>query len=348
MEMKPLGRTGIRVTDLCLGTMTFGTQTSEADGHKQLDMALEAGINFVDTAEMYPVNPISKETVGRTEEILGNWNAANPSRRGDYVLATKHSGAGFAHARDGAWISGETIPKAIEGSLRRLRTDCIDLYQFHWPNRGSYMFRQNWNYAPSGHNTNEVLDNMQDCLEALQAQVDKGNIRAFGLSNESAWGTAQWLRIAEQMGAPRVASVQNEYSLLCRHFDTDMAELSAHEDVGLMAFSPLGTGYLTGKYQGGAIPDASRMSLNPSMGGRKSNRVLDAVGAYLTVAERHGLDPVHMALAWCRTRPFMMSAIFGATTITQLEHILADNDLRLSDDVVAEIDQAHRAHPMPY
>ncbi len=348
MEMKPLGRTGIRVTDLCLGTMTFGTQTSEADGHKQLDMALEAGINFVDTAEMYPVNPISKETVGRTEEILGNWNAANPSRRGDYVLATKHSGAGFAHVRDGAWITGETIPEAIEGSLRRLRTDCIDLYQFHWPNRGSYMFRQNWNYAPSGHNTNEVLDNMQGCLAALQTQVDKGNIRAFGLSNESAWGTAQWLRIAEQMGAPRVASVQNEYSLLCRHFDTDMAELSVHEDVGLMAFSPLGTGYLTGKYQGGAIPDASRMSLNPSMGGRNSNRVLDAVRAYLEVAERHGLDPIHMALAWCRARPFMMSAIFGATTIAQLEHILAGKDLRLSDDVVAEIDQAHRAHPMPY
>ncbi|WP_170328965.1 aldo/keto reductase [Ruegeria arenilitoris] len=348
MEMKPLGRTGIMVTDLCLGTMTFGTQTSEADGHTQIDMALEAGINFVDTAEMYPVNPISKETVGRTEEIVGNWNAANLSRRGDYVLATKHSGAGFAHARDGAWITGETIPEAIEGSLRRLQTDCIDLYQFHWPNRGSYMFRQNWNYSPSGHNTNEVLDNMQGCLAALQAQVDKGNIRAFGLSNESAWGTAQWLRIAEQMGTPRVASVQNEYSLLCRHFDTDMAELSVHEDVGLMAFSPLGAGFLTGKYQGGAVPDASRMSLNPDMGGRKSNRVLGAVAAYLEIAERHGLDPVHMALAWCRTRPFMMSAIFGATTVTQLERILAGRELRLSDEVVAEIGQAHRAHPMPY
>jgi aryl-alcohol dehydrogenase-like predicted oxidoreductase len=348
MEMKPLGRTGMMVTDLCLGTMTFGTQTSEVNGHTQMDMALEAGINFVDTAEMYPVNPISKETVGRTEEILGNWNAANPSRRGDYVLATKHSGAGFAHARDGVWISGETIPEAIEGSLRRLQTDCIDLYQFHWPNRGSYMFRQNWNYSPSGHNTNEVLDNMQDCLTALQAQVDKGNIRAFGLSNESAWGTAQWLRIAEQMGAPRVASVQNEYSLLCRHFDTDMAELSVHEDVGLMAFSPLGAGFLTGKYQGGAVPEGSRMAHNAEMGGRKSERVFDAVAAYKAIAERHGLDPVHMALAWCRTRPFMMSAIFGATTVAQLEHILTGKDLRLSDEVVAEISQAHRAHPMPY
>ncbi|MCA0927267.1 aldo/keto reductase [Ruegeria profundi] len=348
MEMKPLGRTGIMVSDLCLGTMTFGTQTSEADGHTQIELALDAGINFVDAAEMYPVNPISKETVGRTEEILGNWNAANPSRRGDYILATKHSGAGFAHARDGAPISGQTIPEAIEGSLRRLQTDCIDLYQFHWPNRGSYMFRQNWNYAPSGHNTNEVLDNMQECLQALQAQVDKGNIRAFGLSNESAWGTAQWLRIAERMGAPRVASVQNEYSLLCRHFDTDMAELSVHEDVGLMAFSPLGAGFLTGKYQGGAVPDGSRMSLVAEMGGRNSPRVFQAVAAYLEIAERHKLDPVHMALAWCRTRPFMMSAIFGATSVAQLEHILAGKDLRLSDEVMAEIGQAHRAHPMPF
>ncbi|WP_170759613.1 aldo/keto reductase [Ruegeria lacuscaerulensis] len=348
MEMKPLGRTGIQVSDLCLGTMTFGTQTSEADAHTQMSIALDAGINFIDAAEMYPVNPVSKETIGRTEEILGNWNAANPARRGDYVLATKHSGAGFAHVRDGAPISAQTIHEAIEGSLRRLRTDCIDLYQFHWPNRGSYMFRQNWNYSPSGHNTEEVLDNMQECLEALQFQVDKGNIRAFGLSNESAWGTGQWLRLAEQMGAPRVASVQNEYSLLCRHFDTDMAELSVHEDVGLMAFSPLGAGFLTGKYQGGAVPEGSRMSLVPQMGGRVSNRVFLAVAAYLEIAERHGLDPIHMALAWCRTRRFVMSAIFGATSVEQLQHILAGKDLQLPDEILAEISQAHRANPMPF
>ncbi|MEO1106489.1 MAG: aldo/keto reductase [Pseudomonadota bacterium] len=348
MEMKPLGRTGIMVSDLCLGTMTFGTQTSEPEAHAQMDLALGAGINFVDAAEMYPVNPISKETVGRTEEILGNWNAANAARRGDYVLATKHSGAGFAHARDGAPISAQTIPEAIEGSLRRLQTDYIDLYQFHWPNRGSYMFRQNWNYAPSGQNTYEVLENMQGCLEALQDQVEKGNIRAFGLSNESAWGTAQWLRLSEQMDAPRVASVQNEYSLLCRHFDTDMAELSMHEDVGLMAFSPLATGLLTGKYQGGAVPAGSRKSISPELGGRDSDRVYDAVAAYLEVASNHGLDPTHMALAWCRTRPFMMSSIFGATTVAQLDHILAGDDLSLSSEVLNAIGQVHRAHPMPF
>lgn len=348
MNKKPLGRTGIMVSDLCLGTMTFGTQTSEVEAHRQMDMALSAGINFVDAAEMYPVNPISAETVGRTEEILGNWNAANRSRRGDYVLATKHSGSGFMHARDGAPISDETIPQAIEGSLKRLQTECIDLYQFHWPNRGSYMFRQNWDFAPGGGKRAEVLDEMQACLEALQGQVDKGNIRAFGLSNESAWGTAQWLRLSEQSGGPRVASIQNEYSLLCRLFDTDLAELCMYEDVGLLAFSPLGAGFLTGKYQGDAVPDGSRMSLVPQMGGRNSERVRTAVAAYLQIAERHGLDPIHMALAWCRSRPFMASTIFGATTVEQLQHILAGSDMVLADEVMGDISAAHRAFPMPY
>lgn len=347
MKMNPLGRTGMMVSELCLGTMTFGTQTSEADAHAQIDMALAAGVNFVDTAEMYPVNPVSKETVGDSEAIIGTWNAKT-GRRGDYILATKHSGEGLAAVRDGEPISSKTIAPTIEGSLRRLKTDYIDLYQFHWPNRGSYMFRKNWTYDPSGQNRDETLANMEDCLAALQSQVDKGNIRAFGLSNESAWGTAQWLRLSEERGYPRVASIQNEYSLLCRMYDTDLAELSVNEDVGLMAFSPLGTGLLTGKYQNGAVPEGSRKTLNPELGGRHSPRVYGAVDAYLEIARKHGLDPVHMALAWCRTRPFMASAIFGATTMPQLEHALKSVEVSLSDDVLAEIDAAHRAHPMPY
>lgn len=347
MKMNPLGRTGMTVSELCLGTMTFGTQTSEADAHTQIDMALAAGVNFVDTAEMYPVNPVSKETVGHSEAIIGNWNEKT-GRRSDYILATKHSGEGLAVVRDGEAISSKTIAPTIEGSLKRLKTDYIDLYQFHWPNRGSYMFRKNWSYDPSGQNREENLANMLDCLEALQAQVDKGNIRAFGLSNESAWGTAQWLRLSEEKGYPRVASIQNEYSLLCRMYDTDLAELSVNEDVGLMAFSPLGTGLLTGKYQGGVVPEGSRKTLNPDLGGRHSPRVYAAVDAYLEIAKRHGLDPVHMALAWCRTRPFMASAIFGATTVAQLEHALQSVDVTLDAQVLEEIDAAHRAHPMPY
>ena len=347
MKRNPLGQTDITVSALSLGTMTFGTQTPKDDAHQQMDMALEAGIDFWDTAEMYPVNPIAAEHTGRSEEFLGDW-FEKTGRRNEVVLATKHSGAGLKIWRDGAPISSQTIPEAIEGSLKRLKTDHIDLYQFHWPNRGSYMFRQNWTYDPSGQNKAETLAHMEDALEALQKEVDKGRIRAFGLSNESAWGTAQWLRISEDKGLPRVASVQNEYSLMCRMYDTDLAELSVNENVGLMAFSPLATGYLTGKYRDGAVPKGSRMDINGTLGGRVSDRAPAAVEAYMAVAQKHGLDLVHMSLAWCMQRPFMMSAIFGATNVDQLAHIIAGKDLVLSPEVMKDIDAAHRAHPMPY
>ena len=347
MKTKPLGRTGIDVSILCLGSMTWGTQNTAEEAHDQIDRALAAGINFIDTAEMYPVNPVSAETVGRTERIIGLWFAER-GKRENVILATKHSGEGLKYVRGGAPITSETIPRAVEGSLRRLKTDYIDLYQFHWPNRGSYMFRQNWDYDPSGQDPADVRQNMDDCLGALQAEVDKGRIRAFGLSNESAWGTGQWLAASERTGGPRVASVQNEYSLLCRLYDTDMAETSLNEDVGLLAFSPLGTGLLTGKYQGGAVPENSRMSLSPELGGRKSERVFDAVDAYLQIAQRHGLDPSQMAIAWCLTRPFMTSAIFGATTMEQLELAIGAAEVTLSDEVMREISVAHRAFPMPY
>ncbi|WP_370231261.1 aldo/keto reductase [Cognatishimia sp.] len=347
MKRNPLGQSDITVSALSLGTMTFGTQTAEDDAQRQMDMALDAGIDFWDTAEMYPVNPIAAEHTGRSEEFLGNW-FEKTGRRDEVVLATKHSGEGMKIWRDGAPISSKTIPEAIEGSLKRLKTDYIDLYQFHWPNRGSYMFRKNWTYDPSSQNKAETLAHIEDALEALQKEVDKGRIRAFGLSNESAWGTAQWLRLSEDKGLPRVASIQNEYSMMCRLYDTDLAELSVNENVGLMAFSPLATGYLTGKYRNGAVPDGSRMSLSSNLGGRVSERAPEAVEAYLAIAQKHGLDPVHMALAWCMQRPFMMSAIFGATTVDQLAHIIDGKDLVLSAEVMKDIDAAHRAHPMPY
>ena len=347
MRMKPLGRTGMMVSELCLGSMTWGTQTTAEVGHAQIDMALERGVNFIDTAEMYPVNPISAETIGRTEEIIGQWNARS-GRRDEVILATKHSGAGMKHARDGAEISSKTIPAAIEASLRRLQTDHIDLYQFHWPNRGSYMFRQNWAFDPSSQNRAETINHMEEALDALQRQVDKGTIRAFGLSNESAWGTGQWLRLSEDRGLPRVASIQNEYSLMCRLYDTDLAELGVNEDVGLLAFSPMAAGFLTGKYQGGAVPEGSRMSLNAELGGRKTRRAFAAVDAYLDIARQHGLNVVHMALAWAARRPFTCSAIFGATTLAQLDVALGASQVELSAEVLQDIDTAHRAHPMPY
>lgn len=347
MKMNPLGRTGINVSNLCLGTMTYSTQTPEKDAFLQMDTALDHGVNFFDTAEMYPVNPKLAETTGNTERVIGNWFQTS-GRRQEVVLATKHSGEGFSGARNGAPITAKTIPVVVEENLARLKTDYIDLYQFHWPNRGSYMFRKNWTYDPTTQSKEETLDNMAECLEALQKLVDQGKIRAFGLSNESAWGAAQWLRLSEDRGLPRVASIQNEYSLLCRLYDTDLAELSHNEDVGLLAFSPLATGFLTGKYQGDAMPKGSRMTYGEGMGGRNTQRVRPAAAAYLDIAQRHGIDPVHLALAFCTSRPFMASAIFGATTQPQVENILRGADTELSDEVLSEIDQAHRAHPMPF
>lgn len=347
MKMLPLGRTDIQVSDWCLGTMTFGNQTPQNDAHCQLDMALDAGLNFIDTAEAYPVNPISAETAGRSEEVIGNWLKSN-GRRQEVVIATKVSGPNPGWVRDGRGYDGAIIREAVDTSLKRLQTDVIDLYQLHWPVRGSYMFRQNWTYDPSGQNRAQTMDHMMDVLTALGDMVNAGKIRSVGMSNESAWGMTQWTRLAEENNLPRMVSVQNEYSLLCRLYDTDMAEMAVNEDVTLLSFSPLACGLLSGKYQGGAVPADSRMSLNGDMGGRMTDRTLPVTQVYLDLAAKHGLDPMHMAMAWQRTRPFAVSAIFGATTSGQLAHLLAGKDVTLSDDLCGEIDALHRAHPMPY
>ena len=346
MRYIPLGSTDIEVSQLCLGTMTFGTQTPESDAHAQIDASLDAGINFVDTAEAYPVNPMLPETAGLTETIIGNW-IAKSGRRDDIVLATKICGPG-GPCRDGAPISVEGIREAVEGSLSRLQTDYIDLYQLHWPNRGGYMFRQNWTYDPSQQDKARTVAHMEGVLGELQAQVEAGRIRHVGLSNETAWGTAQWLNIAERMGTPRMQTVQNEFSLMDRLYDTDMAELSHNEQVTLLAYSPLAAGMLTGKYTGGAVPEGSRMSLEPDMFGRRSDRAISIAQMYADIAARHGLHPVNMALAFVSQRPYPSSPIFGATNIDQLQVILDGKDVVLSDEVIAEINDTHRANPMPY
>ena len=346
MKTLTLGKTGLTVSELCLGTMTWGTQNTEAEGHAQADMALKAGVTFWDTAEMYPVNPVRAETVGRTEEIIGSWIAARGGRD-RIVLATKITGKGQM-IRSGQPITGATMRTAVEASLRRLRTDYVDLYQLHWPNRGSYHFRQSWRYAPKGIDRAAETASMTDILTTAQALVAEGKIRAIGLSNESVWGAAHWLHLADSLGLPRMATVQNEYSLLCRQFDTDWAELSVVEDMPLLAFSPLATGLLSGKYAGGVIPEGSRRSLNPDLSGRITARVFPAVAAYLGVATRHGLDPCQMAIAFCRTRPFPTIPIIGATTPDQLRTNLGAAGITLSSEVLRDIAETHRAHPMPY
>ncbi|MCR9085989.1 MAG: aldo/keto reductase [Rhodobacteraceae bacterium] len=348
MNYNTLGDTDLEVTDLCLGTMTWGTKNTEAEGHAQIDRALAHGLNFIDTAEMYPVIPVLAENVGRTEEIVGSW-FAKTGKRNDWVLATKITGANGGFCRDGAPISSGEIAKAVEGSLRRLQTDVIDLYQLHWPNRGSYCFRQNWDYDPSDQVKQDTVAHMEDVLGELQRQVAAGKIRHIGLSNESAWGVAKWLEVAERIGAPRMVSIQNEYSLLHRLFDTDLAEVTANEHVGLLAYSPLAFGMLTGKYRGGTVPEGTRgADTDGGMHGRMTPRAVGAMDAYEDIARKHGLNYTQMALAWCRQRPFMTSAIFGATSLEQLDEILPATELTLSDEVLAEISAAHRQHAMPY
>ena len=341
MRTVPLGPSDT-ISEIMLGTMTFGTQTSEDEAHAQLAMAADAGVTWIDTAEIYPVTPMRPETMGLTEAICGRWLAANPGR---LRVATKHPGEG-SMCRDGEPITPESIPRVIEGSLERLQVEAIDLYQLHWPNRGSFQFRKSWTYRPEGARA-AILQDLADCHGALAREVARGTIRAFGLSNESTWGMMQWIGLAGD-GPTRPVSIQNEYSLLARLADTDLTEMMAYEQVTMLAFSPLATGLLTGKYRGGAIPEGSRRSIGPQLGGRWTERVQPAVEAHLALARAHGIDPVHMALAWLQTRPFACSAILGATTTAQLAHGLKAADLLLPDVLVAAIDETNRAHPLPY
>ena len=350
MERVRLGGSEVMVSAVSLGTMTFGNQTARDEAHRQLDMALDAGIGFLDTAEMYPVNPVRRETVGRSEEILGAWLALRGNR--DRVqIATKATGPSDKVRPEG--YDGSTIGDIINRSLRRLGTDCIDLYQLHWPVRGSYAFRQNWRYDPSKQDRQRTLDHMAGVIEALKQARQAGKIRAFGLSNESAWGTLRWIDTAERLGGPRVVSVQNEYSLLHRLYDTDMAEVAANENVTLLAYSPLAAGLLTGKYAEGE-PDGSRAAVDRAaggsgdLGGRRTPRAAAAVAAWHALAAELGLDPIHMAIAFTRQRPFACIPIIGATTCDQLDHLLRGLDLVLTPDALRRIDRLHRDHPLPY
>lgn len=344
MKRNRLGRTDLMVTEICLGTMTWGSQNTQAEGHAQIDHALEAGVNFMDTAELYAV-PGSRETSGRTEEIIGNWFAAT-GKRDKWILASKIGGGGSAHIRGGRRADGPSIREAVDASLKRLRTDYIDLYQIHWASRGHYNFDHGWTYTPENQDTGDVLANILDMLEALDALVKAGKIRHVGVSNETAWGICQYLRLAEMHGLPRVVSVQNEYSLIRRQFDLDLAEIAHHEDVGLLAYSPLAAGLLTGKYAGGVVPPGSRADYQRGMW-RLNEHSLPVVDQYVALAREHGLDPAQMAIAFCLTRPFMTSVIIGATSMAQLKTDLGGLNITLSPEVLAGIEAIHRRHPRP-
>jgi aryl-alcohol dehydrogenase-like predicted oxidoreductase len=346
MKYNPLGRTGIDVSEICLGTMTWGSQNSEQEAHDQLDYALSQGVNFIDTAELYPTTPLSAETYGDTERFIGSWLKAR-GNRDKVVLASKVAGPGRPHIRGGEPMNRAGILAAIDASLSRLQTDYVDLYQLHWPNRGHYHFRNSWGYDPSKQDRAQVAEELSEILETVGDLVKAGKVRALGLSNDTAWGTMRMLALAEQKGLPRVASIQNEYNLLYRIYDLDLAELSHHEDIGLLAYSPLAAGLLTGKYLDGAKPEGSRLTKNGDLGGRYQPLQEPAVRAYVDLAHKHGLDPAQMALAFCLTRPFMASVIIGATSMEQLKTNIAAKDVTLSEEVLDGIARIHRLHPAP-
>ncbi len=344
MKMNPLGRTGVSISRICLGTMTFGQQNNEAEAHAQLDMAADHGVNLLDAAEMYPF-PSTVELYGRTEEIVGSW-LAKPGNRQRMHVATKITGPGsrFTHIRDGDLKFNRThLAQAVDDSLKRLGIDCIDLYQTHFPERPANYFGK-LGYA---HDEAASWTPYEDTLEAMDELIAAGKVRAFGVSNETAWGLMALLGLSDQNGHARVAAIQNPYSLINRTFEVGLAEPAIREDCGLLAYSPLGFGALTGKYLDDALPEGSRQSLFPSFTRNFKAKGIEATARYVALAREHGLQPSQMALAWVHSRRFLTSTIIGATTLDQLKSNLESDALVLSDEVIAGIEAIHTEIPNP-
>jgi aryl-alcohol dehydrogenase-like predicted oxidoreductase len=324
--------------------MTWGEQNSEAEGHQQIDYALDQGVNFIDTAELYAVPP-KAETYGRTEEIIGNW-LKKGQKRDQVILASKIAGPGEGwvdHIRGGKSRFDRTnIQAALEGSLRRLQTDHIDLYQMHWPERQTNFFGS-LGYTGDGGDFTPV----EETLEALNEQVKAGKIRYIGLSNETAWGAMKFIQVADRLGLPRIVSVQNPYNLLNRSYEVGLAEVSQREQVGLLAYSPLGFGVLSGKYLGGKLPEASRLQRFPDYTRYSSAAATRAVEKYAELARANGLTPTQLALAYVNTRPFLAANIIGATSMAQLQENIGSIDLTLSDELLEQIEAIHTEHPYP-
>jgi len=342
MEYRRLGNSDLRVSALSLGTMTFGEQNNEAEAHAQLDLAAARGVNFIDTAEMYPVAPRA-ETVHRTESYIGTWLKRQPRDR--LIVATKIAGParGFSWIRNGPRIDRTHITAAIDGSLRRLQTDYVDLYQIHWPDRYVPMF------GATSYDVTQERDStpVAEQLQALAELVKAGKVRHIGLSNETPWGVSEFVRCAEQLGLPRIVSIQNAYSLLNRTFESGLAETCRHADVGLLAYSPLAFGWLSGKYL--ADPKAhGRITLFPGFGQRYNKpNVPAATQEYVRIARDAGLAPATMALAFARTRWFASSVILGATTLEQLQEDLDSGEVALSAEILEKIEAVHKLYPNP-
>jgi aryl-alcohol dehydrogenase-like predicted oxidoreductase len=342
MKRRPLGRTGLEVSVAGLGTMTWGEQNTEAQAHEQLDYAVGEGVNFIDAAEMYPVPP-KAETQGRTEQYLGSWLKAR-RKRDQVIVATKVTGpSDMPWLRGGPHPSRAQVRAALEASLRRLQTDYVDLYQVHWPDRNTNFFGR----LGYEHRDDERAVPIEETLGALADLVKEGKVRHVGVSNETPWGLAEYLRLARERHWPRVGSIQNPYNLLNRSFEVGLAEFAHREQVGLLAYSPLAFGVLSGKYLAGARPAGARLTLFSRFQRYTGERVERAVEKYAALARLHGLEPAQMALAYVYVRPFVASALVGATTLEQLRANLAAARLALPQEVVAGIESIHRDHSNP-
>lgn len=339
-----LPHTDIEVSKICLGTMTWGNQNTEEEGHEQINYAIDKGVNFLDTAELYPV-PAHKDRYAATEKVIGNWFKKNGNRE-EIILASKIAGkADMTKFIRTTGFTRESIIDAVEGSLRRLQTDYIDLYQLHWPDRSTnYFGKRGYKHDISDH----WEDNIHQVLETMRDLIREGKIKHVGISNETPWGTMRFLEESKVHGTlPRTITVQNPYSLLNRLFEVGMAEISMREQIGLLAYSPMGFGALSGKYLGDRMPEGSRLSLFPQYNRYIGDTAVEATKKYYDLAQSQGLTLAQMALAFVNTRPFVTSTIIGATNLRQLEENIGSIDVALSDDVLKEIEAIHNTIPNP-
>lgn len=342
MHYHKLGRSDLEVSRICLGTMTFGQQNTEAEAHEQLDFAVSQGVNFIDTAELYPVPP-NPETQGRTEQYIGSW-LAKRGKRDDVIIASKIVGPHLEiskHFRNDTMLDRNNIMQAIDTSLQRLQTDYIDLYQVHWPERTTNFFGKLGYFNPD---SDLETVGIETTLRALDELVKSGKVRYIGVSNESAWGVMRWLQIAKELDVARIISIQNPYNLLNRKYEVGLAEVSERENVPLLAYSPLAFGTLSGKYLD-SLPKGSRLDLFPHY--QRYDNGVDAIRAYVALAKENGLDPAQMALSYVNSRPFMGSNIIGATNLEQLKVNIDSINVILPDNILMEIEAIHSRYTYP-